>query len=165
MAGRILTVFGDKSFPKHGRGMSKQKRVRATAKISRFLKDISPELVYIIPKESTEIVVGAVCRELKIPFIIIVPYPGFADGNPHTDRLMIHKLVNSSKTCISVNSTAPENKKEKTEIWEESVKLGVNVSDAVAFIHAEGNSKFEEFKEKTANRVPEHYWVEVIYDT
>ena len=50
-------------------------------------------------------------------------------------------------------------------MWEESVKLGVNVSDAVAFIHAEGNSKFEEFKEKTANRVPEHYWVEVIYDT
>ena len=97
MAGRILTVFGDKSFPKHGRGMSKQKRVRATAKISRFLKDISPELVYIIPKESTEIVVAAVCRELKIPFIIIVPYPGFADGNPHVDRLMIHKLVHSSK--------------------------------------------------------------------
>lgn len=165
MTGRILTVFGDKSFPKHGRGVSSKKRIRATAKISRFLKDIAPDLVYVIPKERTEIMVAAVCREMKIPFIVIVPYPGFADGNVQEERHMIHKLVHSSKTCISVNSTAPENKKEKLEIWEEAVKYGVQVSDAVAFVHAEGNSKFEEFKEETSSYEPDHYWVEVIYDT
>jgi len=145
--------------------MSERNRSGATETILEFFKATGPELVYIMPTKGTAAVVSIICMSLKIPYILVSPYPGFFNGVNHLDKVCIKAATSKAKSFIIVHDDEPKDAAHGDEIWEESVEFLSSVSSAIVFMYSKkAPHTYMSFIDKvcTANE-GKPLW-EVIYD-
>jgi hypothetical protein len=83
-----------------------------------------------------------VCSLLKIPYILISPYPGFFDTANMKDKELIAQAVSEAKSVIILNEKPISKKK----AWQEAVKYLSSVTDVVAFLYdSNGSKKYQKF--------------------
>lgn len=133
-----MAVFGDDFFPKLGYGNPSEKRIMAFNNVYTFFRVFSPSLVYIIPTRGTSTYVTMLCHLMKIPYILISPYPGFFDSLTATDKSILERSLEFAKTCIIVNQN---NEKDYKKAWEESVKFVIGACDNIVLIHSVNTSE------------------------
>ncbi len=138
---RTLSIFGDESFPKWESGPFLRRRKKATDVVRRFLVELDPELVYIIPTKGTNSVVPLICKELKIPFIIVTPFTGCFDTNPAMDKICIEEALKGCRRFILVEEQLPLTDEDASHAMKESVDLCYRASNGIAFIHTKNPTK------------------------
>ena len=164
MTEKILTVFGDEFFPKIGTGTSQKRRQLCANNVFGFLNSVKPDLVYIIPTAGTCVYVAMVCSLIKIPYILISPYPGFFDLLNNADKECMVRALDGAKSVIIINE---EEQVDKAAAWEEALEFATGVSHAIAFLHSKNTSK--EYL-KFMNEYSEKYFedkllLELAYDS
>ena len=145
MAKKILAVFGDESFPRIGAGQLPSRRQTASDNIFSFFTNVDPEVVYMMPTPGTCAYAAVVCSLLKIPYILISPYPGFFDTASMKDKELIAQAVSEAKSVIILNEKPISKKK----AWQEAVKYLSSVTDVVAFLYdSNGPKKYQDFMDE-----------------
>tara|TARA_R110000824_G_scaffold186012_1_gene367256 strand:+ start:40 stop:552 length:513 start_codon:yes stop_codon:yes gene_type:complete len=164
MTDKVITVFGDELFPKSGFGLPLSRRQRSTENIVAFLNGMLPDLVYIIPTAGTCVYFAYLCKILKVPYILISPYPGFFDMMNKLDKVCMEDVLSGAKSIIILNEEEPE---DKEWVWDEAVEFASSVSSVVAFLYSENTSvKYQEFINKYAEKYnTEKLLLELTYDS
>ena len=148
MAKKILSIFGDEFFPRIGAGSSPTKRQVAADNLMEFLRSLSPELVYIVPTARTCAYAAMVCKLMKIPFILVCPYPGYFDALNFNDKCLIESVLDEAKSLIILNEEPVDDGQE------EAMKFLSTVGEALVFFY---NSDFDgDFQEFITAQVNEH---------
>jgi len=149
MQKKILSVFGDESFPRTGLGGLPTKRQVATDNIMMFFKSLAPDLVYIVPRNGTCAYAAAVCKMMNIPYILVCPYPGYFENLKITDAKLLSRVIDSAKTLIILNETPID----KNQAIKESNQFLSNVGAFMVFLYdSEGDPMFQEFMDKQCEK-------------
>lgn len=138
MAKRVMAVFGDDFFPKLGYGNPSEKRNMAFNNVHTFFRVFSPSLVYVIPTKGTSTYVTMLCHLMKIPYVLISPYPGFFDSLTATDKSILERSLQFAKTSIIMNEDKQE---DHDKAWRESVRFLVNSCNQIVLIHSVNTSE------------------------
>jgi len=164
MVDKIITVFGDEFFPKAALGVPPSKRKRSSENLLAFLKGMLPDLVYIIPTPGTCVYFAYLCKVLKVPYILISPYPGFFDMMNKPDKACMEEVLSSAKSLIILNEEEPESKE---GIWEEAIEFASSVSPVVAFLYSKNTSvEYQQFmNEYSLKHGNKKLLLELTYDS
>jgi hypothetical protein len=145
MKRKILAVFGDESFPRLGKGSLPKRRQTASDNIISFFRSIGPEIVYMIPTPGTCAYACIVCSLLKIPFVLVSPFPGYFDGMNSKDKDIMEEAVSAAKTVIILN----ENPIDRKKAWEEAVEFLSSVTNVIAFLYnRKGPKSYQKFMDE-----------------
>lgn len=162
MARQIISIFGDENFPKIGLGQPVSRRQVATDNIISFLHSVEPELVYISPTAGTCAYTAFVCRLMRVPYVMVSPYPAYFDDLNAVDKQLIEKSAAYAKSVIILN----EEQTDKNKAWEETVNFLTSVAETVVFFYnSQSTSGYQEFMDEcVAKHHGKKLLLEVPYD-
>jgi hypothetical protein len=149
MQKKILSVFGDESFPRTGVGSLPTKRQVATDNIMMFFKSLAPDLVYIVPNGGTCIYTAAVCKMMNIPYILVCPYPGYFENLAAVDATLLARVLDAAKTLIILN----ENPVDKNQAKEEANQFLATVGTFMVFLYnSDSEDGFQDFMDEQCEK-------------
>ena len=131
---KILGIFGEESFPRHGRGYSTAKRQRALNNITGCLAELRPELVYLIPTKGTCLEFLALLNILNFPYILVVPYKDFVSIASPEYRLLVKQATLDAKNIIVLDTSNPF--KGKPHNIEAAINYIMGVSDKILVVNS-----------------------------
>ena len=168
MEQRILSVFGDEFFPKDGAGVSQTERQFAVDSIVEFFDRTRPTLVYIIPSKGTPALVTLICCIMKIPYIMVSPYPRYFNRVGVRDKICIKNTLDRAKSWILMDDKTPKTLKKGNALYEEAVDFVCKVSNAIIFFYSKNTSKeYRKFMDDICAKghVDEELTWELVYDS
>jgi len=131
---KILGVFGEETFPKHGKGFSTTKRQRALSTITGCLAELRPELVYMIPTVGTCLEFLALLNILNFPYILVIPYRDFISIPSPEYKLLIKQATVDAKNIIILDTSSSF--KGKSHNIGAAIKYIMEVSDKILVVNS-----------------------------
>jgi hypothetical protein len=131
---KILGVFGEEAFPRHGKGFSKAKRQRALSNITGCLAELRPELVYMIPTTGTCLEFLALLNILNFPYILVIPYRDFISIPSPEYKLLIKQATIDAKNIIVLDTS--NSFKGKPHTIAAAIKYIMEVSDKILVVNS-----------------------------